>query len=219
MNQKLANQLLSNPMGMKHKYEIMVVFSSQIAADEINKYLQEIKDLLGDEIVFEEIWGTKPFAFKIKNEDKGYYAVWNFIMTAAQINTLEDSLKHNPKLLRHLILRVPENYKTTTLDKIETGVEKLLKEKADKRQGGRKKKPTSDNKEDRAKTPLSLIESEQPATSAHVSDKEEKVAAEKAAEPAPVTEDKPITKETEKKRKDSLDEKLDAILSDADLGL
>lgn len=194
-------------MKMKQKYELMAIISSTLTDPEIQERLKGLKQRLGEEVVFEEIWGMRDFAYPIKGQRKGYYVVWNFMMTAEEVKAFEEGLKLYPGLVRFLIVKVPENYTPTPLKEIEAGLEALAKEKAEKRAGRKKTKKAAPKKEDK---PAEKTE-EKPAAV------EEKPAAEeKAAEPA--KEEAPAEKAEDKKDK-SLDEKLDDILSDEDLGL
>jgi len=248
-------------MKMKQKYELMIIISSQITDPEIEKRVKELKSRLGDEIVYEEIWGMRDFAYPIQKQPKGYYVVWNFMMTAKEIKAFEDSLKLFPDLLRYLILQVPEEYTPMKLKDIEAGLEALRQEKAEKRGAVRtavdkRKEKEAAKKEESAATgkpaavapkteeapkkevekkkeeaPVAEVPAKEKAEEKVEEKAEEKVEKvtppeaapeEKVEEPVVADEEKveatPEEKSKEKKAK-TLDEKLDDILSDKDLGL
>lgn len=204
------------------KYEIMVIISSSITDEEIQQRLKDIKGLLGSDIVYEEMWGMRPFAFPIKKQTKGYYAVWNFMSNVEAVKELEDTFKLYPDLLRYLILKVPEDYQPITLPKIEAGLEKLTQEKAEKRG---QTKTSVQRRDEKAKEPtpaeLTPKAEAKPAPSVAEGKEEEKTpATEEKAPPAEKAEEKAEKKPEKKPEKaKTLDEKLDDILSDADLGL
>lgn len=193
---------------MKKKYELMVIISAEISDADIEKRLQGLKELLG-EIVYEELWGMRPFAYKIKKQDKGYYAVWNFMKLPDEIHELEQNLQLYPDLLRFLLMHVPADYTPISLKAVEEGLEKLKKEKAEKRGGkGLSKKESKELKEEKAPKIAAKELSPAPPPPAAV-----------PVTPAePKAEEKKEEKKPEKKEK-TFDEKLSDILSDDDLGL
>lgn len=181
---------------------MMVIMNSQVTDGEIEKGLAGIKELLG-EVVYEEIWGMRPFAYPIQGQTKGYYAVWNFIADTEQIKKLEEELNLFPNLVRHLIMKVPEDYTPMKLADIEAGVAEITKAKAERRGDIR---TATEKREDDAKKPKTAI----PDTP----NKKRKEEPKKEEKPAPKTAEE---KAEEKK---SLDEKLEALINDdVDLGL
>lgn len=197
-------------MEMK-KYELMVIINSRITQKEIDSRIKELKELL-QEISFEELWGVRPFAYPIKGHEQGYYAVWNFMMDPSAIKDLEKTLHLFPDLVRYLIVQVPEQYKSITLQEIDAGLDELRKQKAEKRgsvrnaQDKRKddeKKVSSEVK--RAPDALAPAPAPAPTPAPAVEAKVEKAAASEGKK--------------DEKGKKSFDEKLDDILSDDDLGL
>lgn len=185
---------------MNQKYELMIIISSNITEEAIQKSLKEVKSHLGSEVVFEELWGMRPFAYPIKKQDKGYYVVWNFMGNSETSDNIEEALKHMPEVLRHLLIKVPADYTPISLEQVEAELEELREEKAEKR--GKTKNALQRRKEKEKEG-----DDEKPATKA-----------------APKTEEKPATEKEEAPKEDkkddkSLDQKLDDILSDSDLGL
>ncbi|MDP2691959.1 MAG: 30S ribosomal protein S6 [bacterium] len=209
-------------MEMKKKYELMVIISSTIADPEIKERLKGLKEQLGKEIVFEEIWGMRDFAYPIKNQRKGYYAVWNFLVDGEEIKELEENLKLYPNLVRHLIMQVPDDYKPFTLKELETEMDKLRKEKAEKRGGKKRPKKAEEKRVSKATTEKKLEEAI-PEKEIRAKKEPEAAAPEKlkpTESPKMVEPAKESPQEEKKAAKgSSLDERLDAILSDKDLGL
>lgn len=183
---------------MKRKFELMAIISPGITDKEIEARIHELKELLGTEIVFEEHWGMRPTAFKMKLQSKGYYVVFNFMLESDLVKELEGNLRLVPDVLRTLLIQVPEDYKPISSKEVLEGLEKMMKAKTEKRFGG---KP--------------VIKKAEP----QVQGSPVPVKQELKAEPAPVAkkEEKPVVAEPTKKK--SFDQKLEDILSDADLGL
>lgn len=177
------------------KYEMMAIISATLSEEQIKKELKALKALLGDDVVYEEIWGMRDFAYPIKGQTKGYYVVWNFMLDAQTVKSMEATIKLMPNIVRYLVMKVPANYKPITLKEMEAGMEALREEKAEKRG-----KRSTGQKRTAKKAP------------------EKAEAKDKSDEAAPAAkEEKKAVKEEDSKK--SLDEKLDDILSDADLGL
>lgn len=193
-------------MEMK-KYELMVIVNSQITQNEIEKRLKEIKELLS-EVSFEEIWGIRTFAYPIKGNETGFYAVWNFMKDPNDIHELERTLNLIPDLVRFLVLQVPDDYTPVTLKEIDAGMEEVRKEKADKRSGQRN--PRGDRKPEQKEAA--------PATKAAPAAAVPAPAAAVKEAPAPEKKEEPSTEEKAKKSR-SFDQKLEDILSNDDLGL
>jgi len=215
----------------KQRYELMIIISSQISDPEITERVKGIKDRLGDEIVFEEIWGMRDFSYPIKKQKKGHYVVWNFMMTPDEIKTFEDSMKLYPDLLRYLIVSVPAEYTPISMKEVDAGLEKLREEKAEIR--GKKSGPSIKKKEAPKKAEAPKEEVKEEAPKEEVKEEEAPAVEEKPAEEVSkeettkeetpkeevkeeVKEEKPAEKS---EREKTLDEKLDSILSDEDLGL
>lgn len=187
---------------MKRKFELMAIISPAITDKEIEGRVQELKELLGNEVVFEEHWGMRPMAYKIKLQSKGYYVVFNFMLESDLVKELEANLRLVPDVLRTLLVQVPEDYKPITSKEVLEGLEKMMKAKTEKRFSG---KPVV-KKGDLAEKAMPIAPKKEA--------KSEAVPV--SAEPA-----KPAVTEAPKKeeRKKSFDQKLEDILSDADLGL
>jgi small subunit ribosomal protein S6 len=101
-----------------HKYELMVIINPDIGMDAIKKRLDEIRKVLSTkkngvagEIFFEEIWGARDLAYKIKKHDRGFYAVFDFITDPTLIQEMDKTFRLEPELLRHMIVRLPGSYK------------------------------------------------------------------------------------------------------------
>ncbi len=103
-----------------NKYELMVIISSEIGSDAVNKRLEAIKKTLEKhgEIFFEDIWGERDLAYAIKKQNKGHYAVFDFEYKAEKIVDLETMLRLEPEVLRHLIVKLPIKYQPKTASQL-----------------------------------------------------------------------------------------------------
>jgi small subunit ribosomal protein S6 len=119
------------------KYELMVIVNPEIGADATAKQLDEIKEMLvlskGEkpQIFFEDVWGLRDLAYKIKRHDRGFYAVYDFIMDPSLVRELDTNLRLETNILRHMIVKLPFAYEPKTLAQLEE--EKVIEESEEKK--------------------------------------------------------------------------------------
>jgi ribosomal protein S6 len=177
------------------KYEMMVILLPDLSQEDIDKQLnkirKEIKDLKG-EIYHEDLWDIKDLAYIIKKQDKGYYAVFYFSFEPDKIAELKNELMLDSKILRHLIIKSPREYKIKKLSEMEKEEKKKEPEKAEKTE-----------KSEKSEKSVKTEKSETPET-----------------EKKPKEEPKKEKKE-EKKTMDisDLDSQLESILEDPDIDI
>lgn len=95
------------------KYELMVIFSGELVEKDFEDELTELRKLLQDNtngITYEDSWGKRELVTRIKKNKHGYYVFFNFTTTPANIKELSDPLKLNQKIIRTLLIVVPDNY-------------------------------------------------------------------------------------------------------------
>ncbi|HEY5714612.1 MAG TPA: 30S ribosomal protein S6 [Candidatus Gracilibacteria bacterium] len=95
------------------KYEIMAIIVSDLDEKTAEAHIQEfiigkIKEL-GGNITFEDFWGSRGFAYRIKQYTWGHYFVAQFEIAPTQINQLRTELNIDNKILRHIIITVDKN--------------------------------------------------------------------------------------------------------------
>ena len=158
-------------------YELMLILSPKLSDKENEKTLKEVKSTIkenGFELADEDIWGARPMAYKIKGYSEGYYVILTFTGEAAGTQELKRELRIQANLLRHLLVKMPDDYKLMRFDKPATLADKPRK------------------------------------LSKHAEELSKKVTSKKKAEPK---------KEEEPEKDENLDEKLQAIVDDADIDL
>lgn len=96
------------------KYEIMAIIENSMDSSAAENYAQESivkrisKEFKGN-ITFEDFWGERGFAYKIKKQTWGYYFVAQFEMEATQIEDLRHELNLDTKIVRFMISKVDTN--------------------------------------------------------------------------------------------------------------
>lgn len=194
---------------MKH-YELMVIVDPEIGSDAVNSKLEEIKQLIASnkgDIFFEDLWGVKDLAYRIKKKDKGYYAVFNMNMENDGIKEINTTLNIDGHVLRHLLVKMPEGYEPKSKEDIEKEIEQAKKEAkidevVEEKKKAAKSKTTAAPKNEEAKEELKA-------------EKTEKVEKEEAAEP----EKKETAKKEDESKKslEDVDKKLSNLLDNPDL--
>jgi ribosomal protein S6 len=229
------------------KYEIMVILFPDLGEEKTNKELDKIKALItenGGEIFHEDIWGARDFAYRIKKEEQGFYAVFNFSLDPDKLKKLEDPLNLNQKVIRYLVIKTPANYEIKTFEEYEKDEASSAAEaERAKSQSSKKKeqppKPTKDESIPLKEKPEEKPKKEEPKEEEPEKEapkeekpkeekpKEEKPKEEKPKEEKPKTPTEKPEKAAEKPKKepkttvdlDDIDEKLKSIINDPDITL
>ena len=95
------------------KYELMVIINPDIGENATKKRLDEIRKLISaqkGEMFFEDMWGVRDFAYTIKKHDKGYYAIFDFMLLPEMLKEIDATLRLEPEVLRHMIIALPFKY-------------------------------------------------------------------------------------------------------------
>ncbi len=195
-----------------NKYELMVIINPDIGTDAINKQLDEIKEMLvlskGEkpEIFFEDVWGMRDFAYRIKKHERGFYAVYDFLMDPSLLKELNINLTLEANVLRHMIVKLPFGYESLTLAKIE---EQRLADEEERM--AKKSKGSRPAPEIRKET----IKKEE------VKEEKKVVAVEEEESAKPVKEEKPKKaapkKEVKETTLEDVDAKLKSIIENPDI--
>ncbi len=92
---------------MTRAYEVAVVIDPQLTDSEIERFLHTVRQLFGKQeasINEEEVWGRRPTAYSLNGHDEGFYAFFKVNMPGDKVASLEQSLKLNESIIRHLII-------------------------------------------------------------------------------------------------------------------
>lgn len=89
------------------EYELVYIFKSALAEDEVDRKLERFHAVLEDgesEITAVERWGKQQLSYPIRNETNGTYVVVQFAADPSPLAELERRLKLDEDLLRYLIV-------------------------------------------------------------------------------------------------------------------
>jgi len=92
---------------MTRAYEIAVVIDPQLSDPEIERFLHTLRQLLAKQDVTieeEDLWGRRPTAYELQGHQEGYYAFFKVSMPTDKVAAVEQSLKLNESVIRHLVV-------------------------------------------------------------------------------------------------------------------
>ena len=90
---------------MVKQYETIIINSPLVTEGQLKESLTKYKGFLtnnGAEIVHEEDWGLKKFAYPIKKKTTGFYHLFEFKADPELIQKLETEFNSDEKILRYL---------------------------------------------------------------------------------------------------------------------
>ncbi len=104
------------------KYELMLLLSPALSEDDAKEHIASIKkdhiEPAGGTIGFEDFWGRKTLAYPIKKETAAVYHVLHFEVDGSKLAALDEDLRLDNKVLRHLITIVSDKVAPMTLEQI-----------------------------------------------------------------------------------------------------
>jgi len=129
-------------------YELMFIVpandNNETSAKEV---IAEVKAELEKrwwEITYDEFWGIKDLAYKIKHNTKWFYQVFNLKLDWKEITAIETAFNINTNVIRYLFTAIEdEDYSPYTHEQLKESEEARIKAKEDKK---RKPAPKKDFK-------------------------------------------------------------------------
>ncbi len=185
------------PVSNTTDYEVLVVFAGSLKESARKAAIEKLQKELAalGKVAKSATWEQRPLAYKIKQETQGTYVITHLTgTTAAKIPEFENTLRLDPVIIRHLIVKTPKTYVWSEYT-------------------------TEDLEHDYRKFNASIF-AEDTATAKKSSAKsaaKPALRARPAAAPAtPTPQPKPQTKEEKVKASKDIDKKLDSILDELD---
>ncbi len=89
-----------------HKYEVVVIISSDQEETALNALIDKIKSWItdgGGQIDGVDVWGKRRMAYLIRKHREGFYVLFKVQMPAAQTAILERNLRLQESIIRFLI--------------------------------------------------------------------------------------------------------------------
>ena len=88
-------------------YEGVLILSPDLSGDASKGVIAQIQDLVtknGGHVDGLQDWGRKRLAYKIGKKHEGHYVILNFQLDSKHLKKMEQSLRMNDQVLRHLLV-------------------------------------------------------------------------------------------------------------------
>jgi small subunit ribosomal protein S6 len=92
-------------------YEVMVILDADLEEEEVRGVVDRATQLIqsrGAELGYVDFWGKRRFAYRLKHRWEGYYVVFQAKAEPAAMDELHRNLSLADEVLRHKVLRIPE---------------------------------------------------------------------------------------------------------------
>lgn len=115
------------------KYELMFILSPMLTEDKRKKVIGELDDLLkekGADVFQTDDWGKRELAYRIKRHNEGYYMVYYFVLpNRSDLHEIDEHLRLDQDVLRHLLIKRPDDHKIHDFQKLEEEAKKEQEER------------------------------------------------------------------------------------------
>ena len=94
-----------------NKYEAVIILNPNLST-KVDSFLKEFKSLLSDSsfnIIKTEDVGRRQLAYSINNHNKGHYLLFNIEGDPSKLIDIENKIKYNESIIRHLFVSVKEH--------------------------------------------------------------------------------------------------------------
>ena len=98
-------------------YELMVIHRFDMAEPDVRSAVAEVEKAITDRdgvVTDTDFWGKRRFAYEINHMNEGYYSVITFDGPVELQEALDRSLSLLDAVVRHKIVRMPENARTVS---------------------------------------------------------------------------------------------------------
>lgn len=154
-------------------YEILFIIPNKFTEDEAKKISVKIEKIINDDggkVTFSEFWGKKKLAYKIKNNEYGYYSLCEFDLTKENLAKIDKDLRLSTEILRHQIVIK----KTKTEEELKR--EEVIRAKIDsKKDKVAKEERIAEKKEYKKDEKLTSVQKVKTVKSADLKDLDEKL--------------------------------------------
>ena len=92
-----------------NQYETVFILTPVLSDEQMKETVEKFKGVLtnaGAEIISEENWGLKKFAYPIDKKTTGFYVLVEFNAAPETIKTLEIAYRRDEKVLRYLTVKM-----------------------------------------------------------------------------------------------------------------
>ena len=94
-----------------NKYEAVIILNPNLST-KVDSFLKEFTSLLSDNsfnIIKTEYVGRRQLAYSVNNHNKGHYLLFNIEGDPSKLIDIENKIKYNESIIRHLFVSVKEH--------------------------------------------------------------------------------------------------------------
>jgi len=138
-------------------YEILFIVPNKFTEEEAKKIASKVEVIIVEaqgKVTFSEFWGKKKLAYKIKNNEYGYYGLFEFDLERENLDKIDKNLRLSAEILRHQIV----SKKTKTEEELKK--EEEIRTKIDSKKS--KEEKTEEKKEEKLNTAKKTKETKNP---------------------------------------------------------
>ena len=95
-----------------NQYETVFILTPVLSEDQMKEAVEKFKDILtsdGAEILYEENWGMRKFAYPIQKKSSGFYQLIEYKAEGSIIADIETDLKRDERVLRFLTVKLDKH--------------------------------------------------------------------------------------------------------------
>ena len=93
------------------KYEAVIILNPNLSS-KVDAFLKDFEKLLGESsfsIIKVEDIGRRQLSYSINNHNKGHYLIFNIEGDSIKLIDIENKIKYNESIIRHLFIAVKEH--------------------------------------------------------------------------------------------------------------
>tara|TARA_B000000477_G_scaffold85060_1_gene72041 strand:+ start:310 stop:771 length:462 start_codon:yes stop_codon:yes gene_type:complete len=93
------------------KYEAVIILNPNLSS-KVDTFLKDFEKLLGESsfsIIKVEDIGRRQLSYSINNHNKGHYLIFNIEGDSIKLIDIENKIKYNESIIRHLFIAVKEH--------------------------------------------------------------------------------------------------------------
>ena len=106
-----SNNFAAQFINMNH-YETVFILNPVLSEDQVKEAVQKYAAIItssGGELVNQEDWGLKKFAYTIQNKKSGFYYLFDFKVTPEVVNALELEFRRDERVMRYLTVKLDKH--------------------------------------------------------------------------------------------------------------
>lgn len=92
-------------------YELMIILDAGVDEADVAARVDQVSENVsanGGQMMSEDRWGKRRFAYEINHQHEGYYLVLEFATETRDMGSLERLLRLADNVIRHKLIRLPD---------------------------------------------------------------------------------------------------------------